>query len=119
MKTFQIFQKEFNEVLPEKFQSDDVRFPESLVNLFLEKYTKPGEKILDPFAGFGTTLLATEKKNRIPFGIEFDPERYEYIKSKIFHKSNIFYGDATKLEKYDLPIIDFSFTSPPSIPTPT
>ena len=43
--------------LPTNFQEDDVRFPESLVEHFLEQYTQKGEIVLDPFAGFGTTLF--------------------------------------------------------------
>lgn len=35
--------------------------------------TSPGELVLDPFMGSGTTLLAAEKSGRIAAGIELDP----------------------------------------------
>ena len=35
--------------------------------------TKPGDLILDPFAGSGTTCLATKQTGRRYIGIEFDP----------------------------------------------
>lgn len=33
----------------------------------------PGELILDPFLGSGTTLLAAQRTRRVCFGIEMDP----------------------------------------------
>ena len=78
-------------VLPKEFQIDDNRFPESLVEYLLEKFTKKGNIVFDPFAGLGTSLIVSEKTGRIPFGIEFDKNRYSYIKSKLTHKENIIY----------------------------
>ena len=80
--------------LPKEFRDDDVRFSESLVEFFLKKYTKRGDVVLDVFAGFGTTLLVAEDMGRIPYGIEYDNARYEYIRSKLKQKDNIIKGDA-------------------------
>ena len=113
MKTILSFKNNFEEDLPKAFQSDDVRFPESFVSYFLKNFTKPGYICLDPFAGFGTTLLASEKSDRIPYGVEYDLDRFNYIKSKIQHKSNIIHGDATLIDTFGFPEIDFVFTSPP------
>lgn len=103
-------------ILPRKFQSNDNRYPESLVKYFIDKYTKKGDKIFDPFAGLGTTLIVAEKMGRVPYGIEFDKKRYDYIETKLTNKRNIICGDSLRLAKYKFPNFDFSMTSPPYNP---
>ena len=44
---------------------------EAIVPL-IEAYSKPGDIILDPFAGSGTTLVAARQMKRKPIGIELD-----------------------------------------------
>ena len=46
----------------------DVRFSPDLVAAFMEAYTAPGDLVFDPFAGFGTTLLAAEQMRRRALG---------------------------------------------------
>lgn len=99
--------------LPAVFQDDDVRYPESLVEYFLEEFTNVGDVILDPFAGFGTTLLVAERMGRIPFGVEIDQERVNFVRSILSNPDNISHGDSRLLGNLDLPAIDFSITSPP------
>jgi DNA modification methylase len=41
---------------------DDDHFSEVLVRTVLEEYTAPGDRVLDPFAGFGTTLAVSEAR---------------------------------------------------------
>lgn len=38
----------------------------------INQYTKPGDLVLDPFAGSGTTLVEAVLENRIGLGIDFD-----------------------------------------------
>lgn len=102
--------------LPKKFKDNDNRYPESLVKYFLELYTEEGDKIFDPFAGLGTSLIISEKLSRVPFGIEFDDKRCEFVKSKLSHKDNLICGDSLKLSKKKFPKFDFSITSPPYNP---
>ena len=99
--------------LPAIFQDDDVRYPESLVEHFLEEYTRAGDVILDPFAGFGTTLLVAERMGRVPFGVEIDQDKVNFVRSKLNNSENIIHGDSRLLANIDLPAIDFSITSPP------
>ncbi|HUT82960.1 MAG TPA: DNA methyltransferase [Candidatus Bathyarchaeia archaeon] len=113
MKTYVILPKIYQRELPKKFQENDNRFPENLVEFFLKNYTKKGNTVLDIFAGLGTTLFVSEELGRIPFGIEYDKERYEFITEKIHHKENIIHGDALELLTYKIPKCDFCFTSPP------
>ena len=102
--------------LPKEFQDDDNRYPESLVKYFLELYTQENDKVFDPFAGLGTSLLISEKLNRIPFGIEFDNKRCKFVKSKLAHEDNLVCGDSLKLHTMKFPKFDFSITSPPYNP---
>lgn len=46
--------------------------PEWLMNRLVADFTDPGEVILDPFAGSGTTLFAAKRLGRRAIGIEID-----------------------------------------------
>jgi DNA modification methylase len=112
VKTYILLPRIRRGLLPEEFRDDDVRSVEFLVEHFIEHFTRPGDTVFDPFAGFGTTLLVAERMKRIPFGIEADERRYEYTRSKLAMKDNIILGDSRKLDTLPLPRIDFVFTSP-------
>ncbi len=113
MKTFALFKNTHRLELPSEFQHDDVRYSEGLVRYLLEEFTQKGDVVFDPFAGYGTTLLVAEEMGRIPFGIEFDPQRAEYARSQLAHPENLIHGDSRQLLSYDLPSFDFSLASPP------
>lgn len=44
--------------------------PADLLRTLIEKFTKPQEVVLDPFAGSGVTLVESVKLNRFAYGIE-------------------------------------------------
>jgi len=113
MKTHIHLPKPALPLLPAAFQDEDVRYPESLVEYFLQKYTHVGDTILDPFAGFGTTLLVAERMGRIPFGVEINKDKVNYVRKKLKRSESIIQGDSRLLANIDLPSIDFSITSPP------
>jgi DNA modification methylase len=48
--------------------------PVNLLGEVLKDATKLGEIVLDPFLGFGSTIIAAEKTGRIGFGIEAVPK---------------------------------------------
>ena len=48
--------------------------PIALVTQFIEAHTLPGQIILDPFCGSGTTLVAAKMLGRQYIGIEIDPK---------------------------------------------
>ena len=98
--------------IPEEFRDDDNRTPESLIEYFIHQFTKSGDTVFDPFAGLGTTLFVAEEMGRIPFGIEIDERRCEYVRSQLAMKDNIILGDSRYLDKFQLPPLDFVFTSP-------
>ncbi|MHA2249960.1 MAG: DNA methyltransferase [Candidatus Kariarchaeaceae archaeon] len=99
--------------LPKKFQNDDNRYTERFVEFFLDSYTKMNDLVLDPFAGYGTSLLVCERLNRIGYGIEYNQEKVNYIKTLIENTDNIVHGDVRTIDTMDLPQIDFLITSPP------
>lgn len=49
--------------------------PISLMNYCIERYSEPGDLILDPYVGSGTTLVAAKRAGRRAIGIEIS-ERY-------------------------------------------
>lgn len=103
--------------LPAFQNGDDITFPDTLVSALLERFTKTGDKVLDPFVGLGTTFFVCEDKQRIPFGIESDRRRYEWVKARVISKANLFLGDSGDILSFDFPEMDFSITSPPYMPS--
>jgi hypothetical protein len=112
MKTFIVLPYVKQHQIPEEFRDDDNRTPESLIEYFLDQFTRPGDTVFDPFAGLGTTLFVAEDMGRVPYGVEADENRYKYIRSQLGVKDNIFLGDSRSLDMFHLPPIDFVFTSP-------
>ncbi|MDH4120081.1 MAG: site-specific DNA-methyltransferase [Deltaproteobacteria bacterium] len=58
-------------------------FPEGLPAWFIRLFTQPGDTVLDPFMGSGTTLLAGRKLNRNVIGIEISPEYCQSAAEKL------------------------------------
>jgi len=100
-------------MLPPQFNGDDVRFSDAFAEYFIGRYTRLGDTVFDPFAGFGTALYAAERLGRKPLGVELLPERAEYIKANLRDPGGVILGDSLALGDIDLPGIDFSLTSPP------
>lgn len=113
MRTYLSLKNEHQRALPDEFQHDDVRYAEELVEHFLRQFTHESDVIFDPFMGYGTTLLVSEKLNRIAFGVEFDEKRWRYVQTLLQHPERALHGDSTKLDSLKLPEFDFSITSPP------
>ncbi|WP_225332679.1 DNA methyltransferase [Halomicrobium urmianum] len=98
--------------LPAPFTDDDVRTPPALVERFLGEYSDPGDVVLDPFAGFGTTLRVATEMDRRAYGVEFEERRVEYVREQGGH-GTVIHGDARDLAALDLPAVDCAYTSPP------
>ena len=58
-------------------------FPEELPHRLIKMFSFPGETVLDPFMGSGTTALAARNLNRNSVGYEINPEFIPIIKEKI------------------------------------
>ncbi|MGH3487300.1 MAG: DNA methyltransferase [Actinopolymorphaceae bacterium] len=84
-----------------------------LMTMLLEEFSEPGNLVFDPFAGFGTALLAAERMGRRPLGLEILPRRVEHARAMLADPSAIIEADARHLDELDLPRFDFAFRSPP------
>ena len=113
MKTYLHLPNTQLDILPEPFARDDVRYPPELVRTFLAEYTRAGEIVFDPFAGFGTTLRVAEEMGRRAVGLEYEQKRWAYARSRLLHPESLLHGDARRLADYALPRIDCTITSPP------
>ena len=94
MKSYVALSNVLHTPLPAEFAKEDVRYSEALVSHFLNEFTKPGDVILDPFMGYGTTLLVAEKRNLKAFGIEFDEKRWLYVQTILKHPERALHGDS-------------------------
>jgi site-specific DNA-methyltransferase (adenine-specific) len=70
-------------------------FPKELPAWFIRLFTKPGDMVLDPFLGSGTTCIAAFDLDRKSLGIEIFEEYYDLAKNNIkkhlsdFHSQGI------------------------------
>lgn len=112
-QTWMQFSRGNKTVLPSRFRRHDVRASENMLEFFIKEYTKEGEIVFDPFAGFGTTLLVAEELGRVAYGIEYSKSKVNYIYSLLKHPERLIYGDSRKLLEYELPSFDLCLTSPP------
>lgn len=58
-------------------------FPEQLAKDHITTWTNPGEIVLDPFAGSGTTIKAAKELGRQAIGIEVNPDYVQIIKRRL------------------------------------
>lgn len=61
-------------VTPPRDRSHPNQKPLKLVRWFIENHTEPGDLVLDPFAGSGTTGVAAVQAGREFLGFELDPK---------------------------------------------
>lgn len=60
-------------------------FPVELPAWFIKLFTEPGDVILDPFAGSGTTLVAAKEHGRHYIGIDIAEENYYLARERVGH----------------------------------
>jgi 16S rRNA G966 N2-methylase RsmD len=68
------------------------KFIPQLVEVFLKKYFRPGQMILDPFVGSGTTLIEANILNMPSIGIELS--EFSYLIAKV------------KTQKYNIELVE-------------
>lgn len=62
-------------------------FPPQIPRLLVSLFSDPGDRVLDPFCGIGTTLLQCIKSKRFAVGIECNPVGYLASSAKILRHS--------------------------------
>lgn len=94
-------------------------FPQSLARQQIEIYTKRGQRVLDPFAGVGTTLDACAELGRKGIGIELSEDfagvaQADLAQRKGGRSQKVIVGDALQeVPRLAKGSVDFVLTSPP------
>jgi SAM-dependent methyltransferase len=91
---------------------EDVHFTEAVATTVIESLTAPGGLVLDPFAGFGTTLAVAGRLGRRAVGIELLPERVEACRRRA-PDATVIEGDARGLHRLVTDHVDLCLSSPP------
>jgi DNA modification methylase len=75
----------YDYIISEQAEKDghDWQQSESGVSFLIDHFSDPGELILEPFTGSGTTLIAAKKLNRKCIGAELNPETFNIAKARI------------------------------------
>lgn len=58
---------------------------------FIENFTQPGETILDPFLGTGTTGVSAFRNHRKFIGIEISKEYFDYAQQRIDRETSVLF----------------------------
>ncbi len=95
------------------FDDAYVRFTAELAEKFIKAFSKKGDTIFDPFAGFGTTLISAQKLGRVGIGIEYEEKKVRWVEPQLSAPSKIIHGSSLEIGKMKLPKIDMVFGSPP------
>ena len=64
-------------------RSHSAAFPETLPDWFIRLFTEPGDLVLDPFAGSGSTLAAAHKLERRAIGLELNPKYCALMRERL------------------------------------
>jgi len=97
--------------------TDDIHFTEALAESVILHTTEVGDVVLDPFAGYGTTVVVAERLGRRAIGVELLPEHLEIARSRTAGRARLVLGDARELLGLVNEPVDLVFTSPPYMPS--
>lgn len=93
--------------------TDDIHFTEALAESVIGHASQPGDLVLDPFAGYGTTVIVAERMGRRAIGIELMPEHVEIARRRSDGGARLILGDARELARLVDEPVDLVLTSPP------
>lgn len=93
--------------------TDDIHFTEALAASVIGHASRPGDLVLDPFAGYGTTVAVAARMGRRAIGIELVPEHLEIARRRTAGGATLVLGDARELSQLVSEPADLVFTSPP------
>ena len=105
--------KEEREFLAET-EDHPATYSPTMIENFINFFTKEGMTVLDPFTGIGSSLVAAKRTNRIGYGIELNKKYYDIAVARTPEfKEQMFNTSCEKILSLDLPEIDFCISSPP------
>ena len=93
--------------------ADDIHFTQALAASVIGHASQPGDLVLDPFAGYGTTVTVAERMRRRAIGIELVPEHLEIARRRSASGARLILGDARELSRLVDEPVDLVLTSPP------
>jgi DNA modification methylase len=93
--------------------TDDIHFTEALAASVIGHASQPGDLVLDPFAGYGTTVAVAARMGRRAIGIELVPEHLEIARRRTARGAALILGDARELSRIVREPVDLVLTSPP------
>lgn len=94
-------------------ETDDVHFTEALAAAVIEDASAEGDLVLDPFAGYGTTLAVAHRMGRRALGVELLAEHVAHARSRAPAGPRLVHGDARQLAALVDGPVDLVLTSPP------
>jgi DNA modification methylase len=105
--------KEEREFLAET-EDHPATYSPTMIENFIDFFTKEGMKILDPFAGIGSSLVAAKRTHRVGYGIELNKKYFDIAKARTPEfADHIFNTSSENILSLNLPKIDFCVSSPP------
>ena len=93
---------------------DFFEVPEELARLVIERYTEPEDIVLDPYAGFGSIVVAAQNLGRTAIAIEQELEKVRALSNRLNPPSRVIQGEFKTGAESDLPKVDLVYTSPPN-----
>jgi DNA modification methylase len=92
---------------------DDIHFTEALAASVIGHASRSGDLVLDPFAGYGTTVAVAERMGRRAIGIELLPEHLEVARARCSDGVRLILGDACDVSRIVQEPVELVLTSPP------
>lgn len=105
------------------------KYPEELVDIFVQAFTKNDANVYDPMSGTGSTQVGSIRNSRNGYGMELspffakiansrctnlkNPDQVSLFESQIDAQFKIVNDDSRNFRKHNFPKIDYLFTSPP------
>ena len=93
--------------------ADDIHFTEALAEALISRLTDPGDTVLDPFAGYGTTVAVATRLGRRAIGVELLPAHVSIARARAGSGATVIEGDARHLLSLVDERVDLVLTSPP------
>ena len=86
----------------------------------MQRYTRPGETVIDPFCGSGTTLIEAQRMGRNGIGVELRPDMVEHARGLILAEPNPFevrqtivQGDSSRVDLREQGTAQLAILHPP------